>query len=96
MSREDEQYTDFTNVETQRTFLTAEEFPEGFYGSPRGVNEPVKNKETPWTHGQQYYSNSSYEFRNLHQDLPRQFPAAHHTHDEDNKDREEPYKDAPL
>ncbi|WP_088105186.1 hypothetical protein [Halalkalibacter urbisdiaboli] len=96
MGKEDEQYTDFSNVETQRTFLTAEEYPDGPYGSPIRKNEPVENKNTPWKHGQQYYSNFAYEFRNMHQDLPRQFPGAHPTHDEDNKDREEPYKDSPY
>ncbi|WP_100405504.1 hypothetical protein [Bacillus solitudinis] len=96
MGKKDEEYTDFSNVETQRSFLTAEEYPEGPYGSPRGKTQPVENKNTPWKHGQQYYSNLAYEFRNMHQDLPRQFPGAHQTHDEDGKDREEPYKDAPL
>lgn len=96
MSGSKEEYTDFSNVETQRNFLTAEEFPEGPFGSPRGETDPVQNKETPWKEGQQYYSNFTYEFRNLHQDLPRQFPGAHPTHDEKDKDTEEPYDETPL
>jgi hypothetical protein len=96
MAKKDEQYTDFSNVETQRNFLTAEEYPEGPYGHPEGDDEPVENKSTPWQEGQQFYSNLAYEFRNQHQDLPRQFPGAHHTHDDDATDREEPNKDAPL
>lgn len=88
---QEEKYTDFANVEKQRSFLTAEEFPEGPFGSPVGENTKVENKSTPWQEGQQYYSNFTYEFRNLHQDLPRQFPGAHPTHDEKNKNEEEPY-----
>ena len=89
------EYTDFSNVETQRNFLTAEEYPEGPYGSPIGKNDKVENKNTPWKEGQQYYSNFTYENRNLHQDLPRQYPGAHPTHDEEDKSREKPYNDAP-
>lgn len=94
MANKDELYTDFSNVETQRTFLTAEEYPEGPFGSPEGKTEPVKNKETPWKHGQHYYSNFAYEDRNFHEDLPRQDPGAHPTHDEKSKETEEPYNDA--
>jgi hypothetical protein len=91
----DEEYTDFSNVETQRNFLTAEEYPEGAYGSPRGKSEKVENKNTPWKDGQQYYSNFTYENRTMHQDLPRQYPGAHPTHDEKDKEQEKPYNDAP-
>lgn len=75
-------YSDFKNVEKQQEFLTAEEFPEGPYGSPTRVSEPVENKSTPWNEGQQYYSAFTYENRNLHEDLPRQYPGAHPPHDE--------------
>lgn len=95
MSRKDEQYTDFSNVETQKTFLTAEEYPEGSFGSPTGESDRVKNKETSWKHGQQFYSAFTYENRNFHENLPRQHPGAHPTHDEKGKDTEDPYKDAP-
>jgi hypothetical protein len=90
----DELYTDFSNVETQRTFLTKEEFADGPFGSPIRKNEKVEIKSTPWKHGQQFYSNFTYENRNFHEDLPRQFPGAHPTHDEKGKDTEEPYEDA--
>jgi hypothetical protein len=86
---DDEKYTDFSNVEKQRTFLTAEEFPDGPFGSPIRADEPVENKSTPWREGQQYYF--TYEFRNLHQDMPRQYPGAHPTHDEKSKNEEEPF-----
>lgn len=94
MSDKSELYTDLSNVEKQRTFLTAEEFPEGPFGSPNGKVEPVENKETPWKEGQQYYSNFAFEDRNFHEDMPRQFPGAHPTHDEKGKDKEEPYTEA--
>ncbi|WP_077214481.1 cytosolic protein [Bacillus dakarensis] len=81
-----EVYTDFANVETQRNFLTAEEFPEGPFGSPIGQDEPVQNKNTPWKEGQQYYSNFTYENRNLHEGLPRQMEGSHPTHDDPNTD----------
>ncbi|MEC1262887.1 hypothetical protein P9D34_21160 [Bacillus swezeyi] len=79
---------DMSNVETQRNFLTAEEFPEGAYGAAADKDEPVENKSTPWREGQQYYSNFTYEFRNLHQGLPRQYPGAHPTHDKEDKNEE--------
>jgi hypothetical protein len=94
MSRSEEQYHDFANVEKQRNFLTAEEYPEGPFGSPVGKDEPVENKETDWQEGQQFYSNFTYENRNFHEDLPRKFPGAHPTHDEKNKDTEEPYENS--
>lgn len=84
-----ESYSDFTNVEVQRNFLTSEEFPEGPYGSPIHSERPVKNKETPWQEGQQYYSNFAYENRNLHAELPRQMKGAHPTHAE-NEDENSP------
>ena len=32
---------ELSNVETQRNFLTAEEFPEGAYGAAQGKDTPV-------------------------------------------------------
>ena len=40
-------YFDLSNVEKQKNFLTAEEFPEGSYGSSIRKDEPVENKSTP-------------------------------------------------
>ncbi|MGM7724532.1 hypothetical protein [uncultured Metabacillus sp.] len=94
MLSNDEEYTDFSNVETQRNFLTAEEFPEGSFGSPIGKNKKVENKNTPWQHGQQFYSAFTYENRILHEDMPRQFPNAHPPHDEKSINTEEPYNDS--
>ena len=52
--KDEEIYTDFSNVEKMRRFLTGEELPEGPYGSPIRKYEPVQNKETPWKEGQQF------------------------------------------
>lgn len=66
--KEKEHYSDFSNVVQSRSYLTSEELPEGAYGSPININEPVKNKSTPWEEGQQFYSafnnvkNSVYEY----------------------------------
>src|SRR5437773_1056939 len=61
--KDTEQYSDFSNVEKQRNYLTAEEFPEGPFGSPIRKNEPVQNKSTPWEEGQRHYSAFNYEFK---------------------------------
>jgi len=89
--KDEEFYTDFSNVEKMRRFLTAEELPEGPYGSPIKKYEPVQNKETPWKEGQQFYSNFVYENRNLHENLPRQMEGSHPTHDNPNRSEEPPY-----
>jgi hypothetical protein len=89
--KEKETYTDFSNVETQRNFLVPETLPEGPYGSPRGKDEPVENKSTPWREGQRYYSAFNYEFKSLHQNLPRQMEGAHPTHDDPDKNEEPPF-----
>ena len=68
MVKEKDQHDDFLNVEQYSTYLTSEELPEGAYGSPIHVNEPVTNKSTPWKEGQQFYSafnnvkNAVYEY----------------------------------
>ncbi|MFB6467528.1 cytosolic protein [Cytobacillus sp. Hz8] len=80
-----EHYTDFANVEIGRDYLTAEELPEGAYGSPIHQNEPVQNKTAPWHEGQRHYSAFNYEYKSLHQDLPRQMEGAHPPHDEPNQ-----------
>jgi hypothetical protein len=80
--RDDEKYSDFSNVEKTRNFLTWEDFPEGPYGSPNGKDEPVQNKNTPWKKGQRFYSNFNYEYKSLHQNIPRQDPGAHPPHDD--------------
>ncbi|WP_082233231.1 hypothetical protein [Halobacillus massiliensis] len=95
MVKKNQKYTDFANVETQQNFLASEEFPEGPFGAAKGKKVPVENKDTPWKEGQQYYSNSAYENRNLHANLPRQFPGAHNTHDDKSRVSEPPYETSP-
>lgn len=84
-------YTELSNVEKQQNFLTAQEFPEGPYGSTFRVNDAVQNKSTPWKEGQRHYSAFNYEFKSLHQDLPRQMDGAHPTHDDPDTDEQVPY-----
>jgi hypothetical protein len=89
--KESRSYFDLSNVEKQKNFLTAEEFPEGPFGSPIGKDGPVQNKSTPWQEGQRYYSNFNYENKTFHQDIPRQMEGAHPTHDDPNKEEQPPY-----
>lgn len=91
IDKDSEKYTDLSTVEKQRNFLTAEEYPEGPYGSPIGKNEPVQNKSTPWQEGQRWYSNFNYEFKSLHQDIPRQMEGAHPPNDDPDTDEQPPY-----
>lgn len=86
-----EEYTDFSNVEKMRDYLTSEELPEGPYGSPRGKDTPVENKSTPWQKGQRWYTPFNYENKTLHEDLPRQMEPAHPPHDDPNRETEPPY-----
>ncbi|MDF2788873.1 MAG: hypothetical protein K0S80_1971 [Neobacillus sp.] len=84
-------YFDLSNVEKQKNFLTAEEFPDGPFGSPIRKDKPVQNKSTPWQEGQRYYSNFNYENKAFHQDIPRQMEGAHPTHDDPHKEEQQPY-----
>ncbi|MBD1380818.1 cytosolic protein [Metabacillus arenae] len=89
--KEKETYSDFSNVEAMRNFLVPEATPEGPYGAPRGKYEPVENKSSPWREGQRYYSAFSYEYKSLHQNLPRQDPGSHPTHDNSSENDGPPY-----
>lgn len=89
--KDQETYTDFSNVEAMRNFIVPNHMPEGPYGSPIGADEPVQNKSTPWQEGQRTYSAFNYEFKNLHQDIPRKFPGAHPTHDDPEVNEEQPF-----
>lgn len=72
--------TDFANVESQRNDLVAEEFPEG----PYGTSLPTESlgKSTPWREDQRSPNRFSYENRELHEGLQRNYPGDHETHDE--------------
>ena len=92
--KEEKQYSDFANVVNQNMFLAWEEFPEGSYGQQDSEGErPVTNKDTPWVEGQTYISNFTYEDRTLHQDIPREYPGTHPTHDNPDEEQEPPYED---
>lgn len=92
MAKKDrEQYSDFSNVEKRENYLTAEEYPDGSYGSPLKKHDPVELKSTPWKEGQRRYSNYNYEFKSLHQEMPRQMEGAHPTHDDPDTDVQLPY-----
>ncbi|MFZ3590659.1 cytosolic protein [Bacillus sp. DJP31] len=88
--KQKETYTDFSNVEAMRNYIVPNHMPEGPYGCPIGANEPVQNKHTPWKKGQRTYSAFNYEFKNLHQDIPRQYPGAHPNHDDPDVNEEPP------
>ncbi|MDQ0198867.1 cytosolic protein [Neobacillus ginsengisoli] len=89
--KDSKKYTELSNVEKQRNFLTAEELPEGPYGSPNGSNDPVQNKSTPWKEGQRFYSAFNYEVKSMHQNLPREMDGAHPPHDDPNTSEQPPY-----
>ncbi|MEH7352927.1 cytosolic protein [Neobacillus drentensis] len=84
-------YTELSTVEKQQNVLTAQEFPEGSYGSFIKKDEPVQNKSTPWKEGQRKYSAYNYEFKSLHEDLPRQIEGAHPPHDDPDTNIQPPY-----
>lgn len=75
------EYTDLATVESQRNDLTAEEFPEGPYGSSL-LSESL-GKSTPWREDQRPPNTFTYENRDLHEGLDRGgYPNEHPTHDE--------------
>lgn len=71
-------YDDFSTVEKSHEYITAEEFPDGPFGSP--VNQKL-GKSTSWEKGQRTYSAFNYENKNLHEKAQRLFPGAHPVHD---------------
>jgi hypothetical protein len=82
MDRKDpEQSGEFANVEVGREYIVPEEFPEGPYGAPRGKFERIKPGKKG-KKGQRVYSAFNYEYKQLHENLPRQMDGAHPPHDE--------------
>jgi hypothetical protein len=81
--RERNDLDDFSAYEVQQKYIVPEDLPEGPYGSPINKDEPLQpkhvNKEA------RSYSNFNYENKELHEDMPRQVPGAHPTHDEPNE-----------
>jgi hypothetical protein len=84
MNEHRDEYTDLTTVESQRNDLTAEEFPEGPYGST--IEAESLGKSTPWRRDQRPPNRFSYENRQLHAGMPREYPGDHPTHDESQDD----------
>lgn len=80
--KDTKKYANFSNVEQQHEVLTAQELPEGPYGSPINADQPLQGKSTSWEPGQ--YRDSAYVYpdKAAHDDLPRQYPGAHPLHDE--------------
>lgn len=63
---------ELATVQSQRNDLTAEEFPEGPYGS--SLNVESLGKSSPWLTGQHGANPFSYENHQLHEGLPRVYP----------------------
>jgi hypothetical protein len=84
MDEDRDEYTDLSTVESQRNDLTAEEFPEGPYGS--SIETESLGKSTPWRRDQRPPNRFSYENRQLHAGMPREYPGDHPTHDESKDD----------
>ncbi|MED2009059.1 MULTISPECIES: hypothetical protein [Brevibacillus] len=81
-------YSELSTVESQRNEILQEEFPEGPYGA--ATNEARLGKATGWEAGQHSTSTRfTYETRQMHEDLPRQFPDAHPVHDNPEATEEE-------
>ncbi len=78
--RQTRKYRDVKTVESQWNDLVPEEFPDGPYGS---IREPEHlGKTSPWRETQHASSGFTYENREFHEGIPRQFPGSHPTHDE--------------
>ena len=88
-NRPPQRYTDFVPVEKMHNEIIPEEMPEGAYGSP--TNNVRLGKTTPFEQDQYAISSFSFENRELHQDMPRQYPGGHPTHDDKETDMEQPY-----
>jgi hypothetical protein len=89
--KSEKNFTNFSNVEKMENYVIPEEFPEGPLGSPFREKEPVENKSTPWREDQRSYSSFNYEYKALHEDLPRQMEGAHLPHDDQKKSEQPPY-----
>lgn len=81
--KNEENYTDFTNVEKNKKQVINEDLPEGPYGSPFDASFM---KTTPWEEGQQSISPYGYENKELHKHHPRKMPDAEPTHDDQDHD----------
>ncbi|MCY9666110.1 hypothetical protein M5X11_14230 [Paenibacillus alginolyticus] len=65
-------FTDLETVESQRNDLIPEEFPEGPYGT--SLNTESLGKSSPWRKDQRPSNPFSYENRELHEGIKRDYP----------------------
>ncbi|MGO4269623.1 hypothetical protein AB4Z22_07235 [Paenibacillus sp. TAF58] len=65
-------FTDLETVESQRNDLIAEEFPDGPYGA--SLNTESLGKSKPWREDQRPPNQYSYENRELHEGIKRDYP----------------------
>ncbi|MEC0225888.1 hypothetical protein [Paenibacillus alba] len=65
-------YTDLETVESQRNDLIPEEFPEGPYGTT--LTTEGLGKSSPWREDQRLPNRFSYENRELHEGIKRDYP----------------------
>lgn len=65
-------FTDVSTVESHRNDLTAEEFPEGPYGSD--LQRETLGKSRPWRIDQRSAKPFDYENHALHEDMNRDYP----------------------
>ncbi|MFO1445304.1 cytosolic protein [Bacillus sp. Bva_UNVM-123] len=70
--KDKEQYADFSNVEKYRSFLSAQELPEGAYGSSIEGDEPVQAKSRKWDDRPKTYSAFNNVINPIHQSPQRQ------------------------
>jgi hypothetical protein len=73
-------YRELKTVESQRSELVPEEFPDGPYGA--STHPDKLGKSTPYQPGQHAAPQFTYEMREFHEDLPRVIPGSHPTHDD--------------
>jgi hypothetical protein len=59
--------------------IQPEEFPDGPYGA---AHNQKLGKSTPWEPGQQIHSAFTYEMREFHEGLERDYPGSHPRRDE--------------
>ncbi len=76
-----EHFEEIKTVQSQRNEILQEEFPEGAYGA--ATDALHLGKSSPWEEGQHSTTTRfTYETREMHENLERQYPGAHPTHDD--------------
>lgn len=86
--KRDREFADLSTVESQKDNLLPEEYPEGAYGS--AINSTVLGKKGPFLESQRATSAFTYENKDFHEGIPRQYPEGHPTHDDPKENHENP------